>query len=102
DWMGVAKAALEATGRYLARDRGPAAVRVNLVAAGPLRTTAARAIGEGGDEFEAHWAKTAPLGWDATDTEPVARACVALMSDWFPATTGEIVHVDGGHHMVGA
>ncbi|WP_031064192.1 enoyl-ACP reductase FabI [Streptomyces sp. NRRL WC-3742] len=102
DWMGVAKAALEATGRYLARDLGPASVRVNLVAAGPLRTTAARAIGEGGEAFEADWARTAPLGWDATDAEPVARACVALMSDWFPATTGEIVHVDGGHHMVGA
>ncbi|GAA3214534.1 enoyl-ACP reductase FabI [Streptomyces sp. XM83C] len=102
DWMGVAKAGLEACGRYLARDLGPDGVRVNLVAAGPLRTLAARAIGGDGAGFEQQWARRAPLGWDPADAEPTARACLALLSDWFPATTGEIVHVDGGHHMMGA
>jgi meromycolic acid enoyl-[acyl-carrier protein] reductase len=97
DWMGVAKAGLESTARYLARDLGPRGVRVNLVAAGPLRTMAARSI-PGFSRFEDVWSGRAPLGWDLTDTEPTARACVALMSDWFPATTGEIVHVDGGFH----
>ena len=101
DWMGVAKAALESTARYLARDLGPARIRVNLVAAGPLRTVAARSIA-GFSRFEEAWAPRAPLGWDVTDAEPVARACVALLSDWFPATTGEIVHVDGGYHAMGA
>ncbi len=95
DWMGVAKATLEATARYVARDLGPKGIRVNLVAAGPLRTLAARSI-PGFDEFEAAWAARAPLGWDVRDPEPVARACVALLSNWFSATTGEIVHVDGG------
>lgn len=99
DWMGVAKAALEATTRYLARDLGPRRVRVNLVAAGPLRTLAARSIPHF-DAMEDVWAKRAPLGWDVRDPEPVARACVALLSDWFPATTGEIVHVDGGAHAI--
>jgi enoyl-[acyl-carrier protein] reductase I len=102
DWMGVAKAGLEASGRYLARHLGPEGVRVNLVAAGPLRTMAARGIGGDGCGFERGWHDAAPLGWDSTDTEPVARACVALLSDWFPATTGDIVHVDGGRHTVGA
>ncbi|MFP3899485.1 MAG: enoyl-ACP reductase FabI [Acidimicrobiia bacterium] len=99
DWMGVAKAALEATARYLARDLGPRGIRVNLVAAGPLRTLAARSI-PGFALIERTWATRAPLGWDVRDPEPVARACVALMSGWFPATTGEIVHVDGGAHAV--
>ena len=99
DWMGVAKAALEATCRYLARDVGAAGVRVNLVAAGPLRTLAARSIPDFA-AMEGVWDKRAPLGWDVRDAEPVARACVALLSDWFPATTGEIVHVDGGAHAV--
>ncbi|HEX6417184.1 MAG TPA: enoyl-ACP reductase FabI [Acidimicrobiales bacterium] len=99
DWMGVAKAALEATCRYLARDVGARRVRVNLVAAGPLRTLAARSIPHFA-AMEDAWAKRAPLGWDVRDPEPVARACVALLSDWFPATTGEIVHVDGGAHAV--
>jgi enoyl ACP reductase len=99
DWMGVAKAALEATTRYLARDVGSRGVRVNLVAAGPLRTLAARSI-PGFAAMEDAWGKRAPLGWDVRDAEPVARACVALLSDWFPATTGEIVHVDGGTHAV--
>ena len=101
DWMGVAKAGLESAARYLARDLGPRGVRVNLVAAGPLRTMAAKSI-PGFSQFEDVWSARAPLGWDLTDTEPTARACVALMSDWFPATTGEIVHVDGGFHAQGA
>lgn len=101
DWMGVAKAALESTARYLARDLGPQGIRVNLVCAGPLRTMAARSI-PGFGSFETAWAERAPLGWDAGDAEPAARACVALLSDWFPATTGEMVHVDGGAHAVGA
>ena len=101
DWMGVAKAALESTSRYLARDLGPLGIRVNLVAAGPLRTMSAKSI-PGFAQFEDTWTSRAPLGWDLRDTEPVAKACVALFSDWFPATTGEIVHVDGGVHAVGA
>ncbi len=101
DWMGVAKAALESTSRYLARDLGPAGIRVNLVAAGPIRTMAAKSI-PGFDDFENVWKTRAPLGWDLDDPGPAARACVALMSDWFPATTGEIVHVDGGVHSQGA
>ncbi|NLD76663.1 MAG: enoyl-ACP reductase FabI [Acidimicrobiales bacterium] len=101
DWMGVAKAALESTSRYLARDLGPDSVRVNLVAAGPLRTVAARSI-PGFAHIEESWGNTAPLGWDVDDPEPAARAVVALLSDWFPATTGEIVHVDGGAHAIGA
>jgi meromycolic acid enoyl-[acyl-carrier-protein] reductase len=101
DWMGVAKAALESTARYLARDLGPRGVRVNLVAAGPIRTMAAKSI-PGFEEFEGVWATRAPIGWDLDDAEPAARACVALMSDWFPKTTGEIVHVDGGVHAMGA
>jgi len=101
DWMGVAKAALESTARYLARDLGPRRVRVNLVAAGPVRTMAAKSI-PGFDRFEEVWSERAPLGWDLRDPTPVARACVALLSDWFPATTGEMVHVDGGFHAIGA
>ncbi|MFF4776210.1 enoyl-ACP reductase FabI [Microtetraspora fusca] len=101
DWMGVAKAGLESCSRYLARDLGKHGIRVNLVAAGPLRTMAAKSI-PGFQEFEESWPEKAPLGWDLTDTEPAARACLALLSDWFPATTGEIVHVDGGVHAIGA
>ncbi len=101
DWMGVSKAALEATARYLARDLGPERVRVNLVCAGPIRTMAAKSI-PGFGLFEDTWDGRAPLGWDVHDTEPVARACVALLSDLFPATTGEMIHVDGGFHAVGA
>ena len=99
DWMGVAKAALEASARYLARDLGPKGIRVNCVSAGPLRTMAARSI-PGFAEIEAEWHHRAPLGWDVRDPEPTARACVALLSDWFPATTGEVVHVDGGAHAI--
>ena len=101
DWMGVAKAAFESTSRYLARDLGPSGVRVNLVAAGPIKTMAAKNI-PGFEQFEEVWTTRAPLGWDVADPEPTARAACALLSDWFPATTGEIVHVDGGVHAVGA
>ena len=100
DWMGVAKAGLESANRYLARDLGPHGVRANLVAAGPLKTMAAKSI-PGFQQFEDAWSERAPLGWDVRDPEPVARACVALLSDWFPATTGSIVHVDGGFRAVG-
>jgi enoyl ACP reductase len=100
DWMGVAKAAFESTARYLARDLGPAGIRVNLVAAGPLKTTAAKNI-PGFDELATFWGERAPIGWDVEDAEPTARSCVALLSDWFPGTTAEIVHVDGGVHAMG-
>jgi meromycolic acid enoyl-[acyl-carrier-protein] reductase len=100
DWMGVAKAALESTSRYLARDLGPDRIRVNLVAAGPIKTMAAKSI-PGFSLFEDAWDGRAPLGWSVTDASPVARACVALLSDWFPATTGEMLHVDGGFHAIG-
>ena len=100
DWMGVAKAALESTARYLARDLGQHQVRGNLVAAGPIRTVAARAI-PGISQLDDVWGDRAPLGWDINDSSAVSKACVALLSDWFPATTGEIVHVDGGFHAVG-
>jgi meromycolic acid enoyl-[acyl-carrier-protein] reductase len=101
DWMGVAKAALESTSRYLARDLGGQGIRVNLVAAGPIRTMAAKSI-PGFERFEDVWDERAPLGWDVRDPDAVSRACVALLSDWFPKTTGEIIHVDGGYHSVGA
>jgi enoyl ACP reductase len=100
DWMGVAKAGLESCNRYLARYLGPNGIRVNLVASGPLRTMAARSI-PGFNAFEEAWSARAPLGWNLSDQEPAARACLALLSDWFPATTGEIVHVDGGFHAIG-
>ncbi len=101
DWMGVAKAALESTSRYLARDLGPQGIRVNLVAAGPIRTTAAKSI-PGFEKFENLWEQRAPLGWDVTDPDAAAQACVVLLSDWLPATSGEIIHVDGGMHSQGA
>jgi enoyl ACP reductase len=100
DWMGVAKAGLESCARYLARYLGQYGIRVNLMAAGPLRTMAAKSI-PGFEQFESMWNGRAPLGWDLSNHEPAARACVALLSDWFPATTGEIVHVDGGVHAMG-
>jgi enoyl-[acyl-carrier protein] reductase I len=101
NWMGVAKSALQSLSRYLAKELGPQQIRCNLVAAGPIRTMAAKSI-PGFALFEDTWDGRAPLGWDVNDSEPVARACVALLSDWFPATTGEIVHVDGGYHAIGA
>ena len=100
DWMGVAKAALEATSRYLARDLGPRGVRVNLVSAGPLGTLAARGIPGFGDLATA-WQRQAPLGWDVEDPAPVAGAVLFLLSDWARAVTGEILHVDGGFHAMG-
>jgi len=101
DWMGVAKAALESTSRYLARYLGEQGIRVNLVAAGPVKTIAARSI-PGFSKFEDVWDERAPLGWNVKDSEAVAKACVVLLSDWFPMTTGEIIHVDGGFHATGA
>jgi meromycolic acid enoyl-[acyl-carrier-protein] reductase len=100
DWMGVAKAGLESLSRYLAKELGPAGIRVNLVAAGPIRTMAAKSI-PGFSAFEDTWAARAPLGWDIHDSTAVAKACMALFSDLFPMTTGEILHVDGGVHAVG-
>jgi enoyl ACP reductase len=101
DWMGVSKAAFESVARYLARDLGPRGIRVNLVSAGPYRSIAAKSI-PGFERFEEIWTERAPLGWDLKNAEPIAKAAVALLSDWFPATTGEMVHVDGGFHAVGA
>jgi enoyl ACP reductase len=101
DWMGVAKAGLESTSRYLARYLGPQGIRCNLVSAGPLKSLAAKAI-PGFEQLESLWSDRAPLGWDEKDQEPTARAVCALLSDFFPATTGEIVHVDGGFHAMGA
>ncbi|MCI4010499.1 enoyl-ACP reductase FabI [Brevibacterium sp. ZH18] len=101
DWMGVAKAAFESTARYLAKYVGEDGVRVNLVSAGPLKTTAATSI-PGFGTLEDMWGDRAPLGWDQKDTTPAGKAIVALLSEWFPATTGEMVHVDGGFHSTGA
>lgn len=100
DWLGVAQASLESAARYLARDLGPDGVRVNVVSAGPQKTLLSKAV-PGFLELGAGWDERAPLGWDALDRTAVARACVALLSDWFPATTGEVLHVDGGAHAVG-
>ena len=101
DWMGFAKGALESCNRYLARDLGPKGIRSNLISAGALKTLAAKAI-PGFELFEEEWVKRAPLGWDLNDLEPTARTIVALLSDFMPKTTGEIVHVDGGYHAMGA
>jgi enoyl-[acyl-carrier protein] reductase I len=100
NWMGVAKAALESTSRYLAKELGSKNIRCNLVAAGPIKTMAAKSI-PGFKTFEDVWSDRAPLGWDVNDSTAVARACVALLSDWFPATTAEVIHVDGGYHAMG-
>ncbi|GAA0530190.1 enoyl-[acyl-carrier-protein] reductase [NADH] [Saccharopolyspora subtropica] len=100
DWMGVAKAALESTSRYLARELGPKGIRVNLVSAGPVRTMAAKSI-PGFADLEAGWDKRAPLGWDVNDPEPVARSVCAVLSDWLPKTTGSMIMVDGGVHALG-
>ena len=101
NWMGVAKAALESCNRYLARALGAQGIRSNLVAAGPVKTMAAKSI-PGFKAFEDVWDDKAPLGWDVTDSTAVAKACVALLSDWFPMTTGSMIHVDGGYHSIGA
>lgn len=99
-WLGVARGALEATARQLATELGPAGVRVNLVASGPHRTLLSKAL-PGSDELERDWSRRAPLGWDPADRTAVARTAVALLSDWLPATTGDVVHADGGAHVVG-
>jgi enoyl-[acyl-carrier protein] reductase I len=101
DWMGVAKAALESVSRYLARDLGPQGIRVNLVSAGPLGTVAARGI-PGFERLAQLWPQQAPLGWNVEDPSPVASAICFLLSDYARGITGEIVHVDGGFHAVGA
>jgi enoyl ACP reductase len=101
DWMGVAKAALESTSRYLARDLGPRGVRVNLLSAGPIETAAAGGI-PGFGELAGAWKRGAPLGWDPSDPEPVARAVCFLLSDWASAISGEVLHADGGFHALGA
>lgn len=101
DWMGVAKAALESVTRYLARDLGSHNVRVNAVSAGPLATVAAKSI-PGVGLFEKAWGERAPLGWDLTDPGPVAQMICVLFSDWTPATSGELIHVDGGFHAIAA
>lgn len=101
DWMGVAKAGLESASRYLAMYLGKHGIRSNIVSAGPLRTMAAKSI-PGFSDFEDAWTQRAPLGWELTNPEPTAKAVCALLSDWFPATTGEMVHVDGGYHAIAA
>jgi enoyl ACP reductase len=101
DWMGVSKAALESITRYLARYLGPRAIRVNCVSAGPLKTMAAKGI-PGFDALAASWGKRAPLSWDLSDPDPVARTVVFLLSDWSKGITAEIIHVDGGYHAIGA
>jgi meromycolic acid enoyl-[acyl-carrier protein] reductase len=101
DWMGVAKAALESVSRYLARDLGPEGIRVNLVSAGPLGTVAAQGI-PGFEQLADLWRRQAPLGWDMSDPVPVARTICWLLSDYSQGISGEIVHVDGGFHAVGA
>lgn len=101
DWMGPAKAALEATNRYLARDLGKEDIRCNLISAGPLGSMAAKSI-PGFADLADVWNTRSPLSWDMADAEPAGRGIVALLSDFFPKTTGEIIHVDGGVHMMGA
>ena len=100
DWMGVAKAGLESVARYLARELGPKGIRVNLVASGPVRTIAAKSI-PGFGAFEDQWGDHAPLGWDVHDARPAADAAIALFSDLLKATTGHVLHADGGVHMIG-
>ncbi len=101
DWMGVSKAALAAVVRYLARDLGRYRIRVNAVASGPVRTIAAKGV-PGFDQVEETWARRAPLGWDTRDPRPVGKSVCALLSDYLPMTTGEVLHVDGGHHASGS
>lgn len=101
DWMGPAKAALEATSRYLARDLGAEGLRCNLISAGPLGSMAAKSI-PGFSDLAAVWDTRSPMKWDMADPEPAGKGIVALLSDFFPKTTGEIIHVDGGVHMIGA
>ena len=101
DWMGVAKSALQSICRYLARDLGEHGIRANLVSAGPLKTVAAKSI-PGFEILHDIWNERAPLHWDSSNPEPVARMVCVLLSDWAPMTTGEIIHVDGGFHAMAA
>jgi enoyl ACP reductase len=101
DWMGVAKAALQSVVRYLARDLGTYGIRVNAIAAGPIRSIAARGV-PGFDQVVDVWAQRSPLRWDVRDPGPVGKSAVALLSDYLPMTTGEVIHVDGGYHAMGA
>jgi meromycolic acid enoyl-[acyl-carrier-protein] reductase len=101
DWMGVSKAGLEAVSRYLARYLGEHEIRVNCVAAGPIRTMAGKSI-PGFNDLAQAWSKRAPLGWDTGNAEPIGRAACYLLSDWSQGVTGEILHVDGGYHAMGA
>lgn len=101
DWMGVAKSALQSVTRYLARDLGPHGIRANAVSAGPLATVAAKSI-PGFEVFRDAWEERAPLSWNVEDPDPVARMVCVLLSDWAKATSGEIIHVDGGFHAVAA
>jgi enoyl ACP reductase len=101
DWMGVSKAALEAVNRYLARELGPLGIRANLISAGPISSPAAGGI-DGFEQLAAGWPASAPLGWDPDDPSAVARAICFLLSDWSSAISGELIHVDGGAHAVGA
>ena len=101
DWMGPAKAALEATSRYLAKELGKQDIRCNLISAGPLGSMAAKSI-PGFADLAKTWDTRSPMTWDMSDPEPAGRGIVALLSDWFPKTTGEIIHVDGGLHAIGA
>ncbi|MGC2486859.1 MAG: enoyl-ACP reductase FabI [Acidimicrobiales bacterium] len=100
DWMGVMKSGLESLGRYLAREVGPDRIRVNMLAAGPVRTMAAKSI-PGFSQFEETWGERAPLGWDVHDASAVADTAVALLSPLLRATTASIIHVDGGAHAMG-
>ncbi|HLE88970.1 MAG TPA: enoyl-ACP reductase FabI [Candidatus Limnocylindria bacterium] len=100
DWMGVAKAGLEATTRYLARDLGEFGIRVNAVSAGPIRTMAGKSI-PGFDKISDTWIRRAPLGWNMTDATAVGQMCCFLLSDWSTMTSGELIHVDGGYHAMG-
>jgi len=100
NWMGVAKAALESVSRYLARELGPSGIRVNLVSAGPVKTMAARSI-PGFSDLESTWGDRAPLGWDSEDPSAVAKTICVALSDWMPATTGSMIMVDGGVHILG-
>lgn len=100
DWMGVAKAGLEAVTRYLARDLGPKGIRVNTVSAGPLKTMAGKGI-PGFEQISDSWSRRAPLGWDTSDPTPVGRAIAFLFSDLSAGITGEMIHVDGGFHAMG-
>lgn len=100
DWMGPTKAALVSIVRYLARDLGRYRIRVNALSSGPIRSIAAKGV-PGFSLVEESWARRAPLGWDTTDPTPVGRTACALLSDYMPATTGEVIHADGGHHAIG-